>query len=279
MELGACVQYANVSRQGKYTLLWIITAEYHNDTHAIVLGMSEEHDERAEYEQLIKELGDEKARRAYAAPYDRYRPAFLPRVLGGILIGAGNLLYGRGPSYQKFRAIEVVARVPYHSWAAACFTLLTLFYADEHHALRLSRVARFATFASDNETMHVVVVSALARAYARAGFVRHTLVPVVFGFFYFWLAYLLYLCSPRAALDLNYLFEDHAYRQYSLFLAREGEHLKTRPVESAYLACYGRHPRSQYEFFTEVRNDELVHRNRSVREASLHARRDTARSR
>ena len=232
-------------------------------------------DEHAEYEMLIESLNDDEARRAYGAPFDYYRPALLPRLLGGFLIGTGDLVYGRAPSYQKFRAIEVIARVPYHSWASAAFTLLTLFYADERRALRLSTIARFAEFASANETMHVVVVSNLAHAREHAGFLRRALIPVCFGFLYFWSTYLLYLVRPRWSLELNYLFEDHAFRQYSLFLAREGEVLKTRTVESEYLAAYGRHPRSQYEFFCLVRNDELVHRNRSVREIEMHCARGT----
>src|SRR3989344_1160982 len=127
------------------------------------LHMAEEHNEREEYEVLIESLNDEEARRAYAAPFDYYRVGLVPRLLGGLLVGTGNLFYGRAPSYQKFRAIEVIARVPYHSWSSAAFTLLTLYYADEMRALRLSKMARYATFAADNETMHVVVISNLAR--------------------------------------------------------------------------------------------------------------------
>lgn len=232
--------------------------------------------ERDDYEKLIESLNDDAALAAYRAPYDRYRAGIVPRALGAILIGMGNLIYGRAPSYQKFRAIEVIARVPYHSWASAAFTLLTLYYADEARAMRLTTISRFAQFAADNETMHVVVVSGLARAHEKAGFFRHTLVPVVFGFFYFWATYLLYMLSPRASLELNYLFENHAFAQYDEFLAKYGKELSRCTIESSYLAAYGRHPRSQFEFFRSVRNDELVHRNRSVREIAMHARRGRA---
>lgn len=109
------------------------------------------------------------------------------------------------------------------------------------------------------------------RRVGHAGIFRYSFLPVAGSFFYFWATYLLYLIRPAWSLELNYLFEDHAYRQYSLFLAREGGQLSTRPIDSAYLAAYGRHPRSEYEFFASVRNDELVHRNRSIREIELHA--------
>ncbi|MSU74879.1 hypothetical protein EXS57_03865 [Candidatus Kaiserbacteria bacterium] len=226
--------------------------------------------ERAEYEQLIESLNDESSLLAYKKKYDDYRPSLLPRMLGGFLVWCGSTVYGKQPSYLKFRAVEVIARVPYHSWSSAIFTLLTLFYTDEEQALKLSTISRFTTFAADNETMHVVVISALARHHERAGIIRHILIPVCFAFFYFWFSYLLYLLNPRWSLEINYLFEEHAYMQYALFLEIHRKVLQERPIESAFLTAYGRNPRSEYEFFRSVRNDELVHRNRSIHEIALH---------
>jgi len=231
------------------------------------------HETHGDFEKLNVSLNNDAAREAYQRPYDHYRPSLLPRALGGFLVFCGNLVYGSEPSYQKFRAVEVIARVPYHSWASAAFTMLTLFYTDEERALRLSKIARFAQFASDNETMHVVVVSKLARAHEHAGFFRHTLIPMLFAFFYFWMSYWLYVCNPRYSLETNYLFEQHAYEQYSRFLKNCRDELARRPIESDFLAAYGRHPRSQYEFFESVRNDELVHRNRSIHEIEMNRER------
>ena len=227
-------------------------------------------DDHAEHEALVESLNDDAARAAYKAPYDDYRTSFLPRLLGNVLVWCGNLVYGTAPSYLKFRAVEVVARVPYHSWTSAAFTLLTVFYADEQRALALSKIARFTRLSADNETMHVVVVSALAKKQGRAGVIPYTIIPMFFAFFYFWLSYLLYLIHPRWSLETNYLFEQHAFEQYDLFLTQHAEELQQRPIESEFLDWYGRHPRSEYEFFRAVRNDELVHRNRSVHEIALH---------
>jgi ubiquinol oxidase len=226
--------------------------------------------EQSEHEKLIESLTDEACLATYSAEYAEYRPGFVPRLLGAIFVGAGNLVYGKRPSYLKFRAIEVIARVPYHSWTSALFTLLTVFYSDEKRALKLSTLSEFTSFAANNETMHVVVVSALAKKHQRAGFVRHSLIPVLFSFFYFWMSYVLYLVSPRTSLELNYIFENHAFMQYSEFIEKYKEKLCREPIESEFLAWYGRSPRSEYEFFRSVRNDELVHRNRSIHEISLH---------
>lgn len=228
---------------------------------------------RSDHEMLIESLCDDASLEAYKKPLDGYRPSLLPRLLGGMLVAFGNAVYGRAPSYLKFRAVEVVARVPYQSWASAAFTLLTMFYGDEKRALKLSTISQFARFAADNETMHVVVISMLAHVEQRAGMIRHTIVPMIFAFFYFWMSYFLYLFNPRWSLEMNYLFEAHAFDQYSRFLKENEAALRSKPIMSEFLNWYGRHPRSQYEFFRSVRNDELVHRNRSIHEIEMNRNR------
>lgn len=127
--------------------------------------------------------------------------------------------------------------------------------------------SNFARLSQENETMHVVVISKLARAEQKANFIIHTLIPMLFAFFYFWSSYLMYLIRPRWSLQLNYLFEDHAFRQYDRFLKENEQALKKKIVASNFLLWYGRDPLSQYEFFQGVRSDELIHRNRSIRAA------------
>lgn len=204
--------------------------------------------------------------KAANADSDHYQCAFVPRLLGGFLIWCGNVVYGRKPSYLKFRAVEVIARVPYHSWESAVYTLLTLFYMNEARALKYARVSKFARHAQDNETMHVVVISQLAKAEEKAGFLRHTLIPMVFAFLYFWASYWLYLLNPKYSFELNYLFEQHAYDQYGEFVAEREAKLKAKPCVSEFLTFYGRSCATQYDFFVSVRDDELIHRNHSIEE-------------
>lgn len=236
--------------------------------------MNEILEPKEEFEALNRELCDQTQRELYKEPYDGYEVSVIPKVLGGLLVFAGNTVYGKAPSYLKFRAVEVIARVPYHSWESAAYTLLTLFYTRESRALALSKISHFARLAQDNETMHVVVISKLAREEERVGFFRHTFIPLVFAFFYFWASYTLYLVRCKWSMELNYLFEQHAYDQYSEFLENYGDELKKKRVSSDFLLWYGRDPQNQYEFFESVRNDELIHRNRSVREIGMHRRKD-----
>lgn len=218
-------------------------------------------------EALNQQLNDPDQLAEYKRPYDDYKPAFLPKLLGKWLVILGNTFYGHEPSYLKFRAVEVIARVPYHSWASAAFTMLTATYTDEQKAMKLSNIAKYARIAQDNETMHVVVISHIARKEGeKAGYILHTLIPMLFAFFYFWWSYILYLLNPKWSYELNYMFENHAFEQYSRFLETQGEKLKGKSIESEFLTWYGRNPRNQYEFFRSIRNDEIIHRNTSIRE-------------
>ncbi len=218
------------------------------------------------HEALVKELNDPVLRAEYARAYDNYRPGFLARVLGCLLVGSGTLVYGKKPSYEKFKAIEVIARIPYQSWEVASYTLLTGLYSNEERAIELTKTSTFSREAQDNETMHVVVISQIVKRLKCEGFFRHVFIPLVFALFYFWTIYLLYMFSRRSALELNYLFENHAYNQYQQFLVENGERLRDTPVYSEFLVFYGRTARCEYELFESIRNDELIHRNRSIRE-------------
>jgi hypothetical protein len=225
------------------------------------------------HEALVRELNDPVLRAEYARTYDNYRPGIVARMFAFLLVGSGTLVYGKKPSYEKFKAIEVIARIPYQSWEVATYTLLTGLYANEERAIELTRTSRFSREAQDNETMHVVVISQIVKRLRCEGFFRHVFIPLLFALFYFWTIYLLYMISRRSALELNYLFENHAYHQYNEFLTLHGERLRDTCVQSDFLVFYGRHPRNEYELFESIRNDELIHRNRSIRELEAHLKR------
>lgn len=221
-------------------------------------------------EDLVAKLNDPAELELFKSKYDSYKPGVVPRALGTLLVFLGNLVYGKHPSYLKFRAVEVIARIPYHSWESAAFTFLTMFFTNEKKALALSNVTWFGRLASDNETMHVVVISQLSQKEAKANWFVDTFIPMSFAFFYFWAAYWLYIFSHKAAFELNYLFEQHAFDQYSEFLKKNEAELKSKKMDSDYLAWYGRKAETQYDFFLSVRNDEIIHRNASISHIEEH---------
>lgn len=220
----------------------------------------------SEHEALVRQLNDPALRSAYARPYDDYRVGPVAKVLGWLLVTSGTLVYGARPGYGKFKAIEVIARIPYQSWEVASYTLLTAFYGNEKRAIELTKTGAFSRMAQDNETMHVVVITQICKRLKCVGPIRHMLIPLIFAFFYFWTIYLLYMLHRKSALELNYLFENHAYHQYQQFLEENEGKLKEYVCDYEFLQLYGRHVRSEYELFELIRNDELVHRNRSIRE-------------
>ncbi|MEA2701938.1 MAG: ubiquinol oxidase [Candidatus Parcubacteria bacterium] len=227
-------------------------------------------DEHVEHEELNRKLFDPALRAEYAAAYDGYRPMWIARALGSFFVNSGNLLYGRKPSYQKFKALEVIARIPYQSWEVASYTMLTGFYSNEKKAIELAKTSAFSRMAQDNETLHVVLMSQIVQRLKCESFIRHTLIPLIFAFFYFWALYILYVFSRRASLELNFMFENHAFEQYDEFLRDHEARLKVTPFASDFLDFYGRQVRSEYELFESIRNDELIHRNRSIRELQAH---------
>ena len=221
--------------------------------------------EHEEHEALVKYLNDETCLREYKESCDNHPVSLIPKLLGGLLVSAGNLFYGNKPSYLKFRAVEVIARVPYHSWAAVAHTLLTAFYQNEQKALDLCGDNNFARLSQENETMHVVVISYLVKKEGiKDNVILHTVIPMLFAFFYYWMSYIMYMIRPKWSLELNYLFENHAFEQYDQFIDENEEMLKDRSIESEFLSWYGREHLTQYDFFKAVRNDELIHRNKSI---------------
>lgn len=222
---------------------------------------------KAEHEALLKTLEDAGQLEEYKKSYDSYQVGLIPKFLGTVLVACGNLVYGHAPSYGKFKAVEVIARIPYQSWEVASYTLLTLCYSNERKAIELSRVSQFSRISQDNETMHVVVLSQLARKYGQNGFFRYTLIPLLFSFSYAAASFILYLFSSKSALQLNYLFENHAFAQYSKFIELYGQELRGKPVLIDFLDFYGRQVKSEYELFVTIKNDELIHRNMSAHSA------------
>lgn len=214
-----------------------------------------------EHEELVTTLQNEETLLEYKQAYDNFSVGAVPRALGKILVKFGDIVYGTEPSYGKFKSLEVIARIPYQSWEVMSYMLLTMFYSNEKKAIELSRTSRFSRASQDNETMHVVVMSKLAKQYGEDSLVKHTLVPLLFSFFYFVASCLLYLFSPRAALELNYLFESHAFSQYTRFIEKSGDALKTKHACIDFIEFYGRHVKSEYELFMSIRSDEIIHRN------------------
>lgn len=223
----------------------------------------------ARHEELLHKLRDDNFRKEYEERCNEYKVGFVPKVLGSILVASGNLVYGKKPSYEKFKAVEVIARIPYQAWEWVSYAFLTAMYSDERRAIKLTHTSRFGRFAQDNETMHVVVMSQITKREGKQGIFRHYLIPLLFSSFYYIVSAILYTVHRKSALEVNYLFESHAYEQYGEFIETQGEEMKQKQVESEFLRFYGRECANEYELFCSIRDDELIHRNQSIERISV----------
>lgn len=217
---------------------------------------------KEDFEKRVRALQVNKNRKAAEAEADLSSIGIVPRIVAKMLFFVFGVLYGHKPSALKFKAIEVLARVPYQSWETLVFVVLTVFFSNEQLAIRLGKIGRFAAIAQENETMHVVVISHLARP--DSDLIRGVLIPAISAFFYYWFCLIFGALSKTWALGLNVLFEDHAYHQYQAYIDAHSVELSDRHCSCDYLAFYGREPKDLKEFFELVRNDELIHRNVSA---------------
>ncbi|MEK7066925.1 MAG: alternative oxidase [Patescibacteria group bacterium] len=194
------------------------------------------------------------------------KPRISPFVLfiGRALFVFMDFMYGKKPSLGKFRVLEVVARIPYQSWEAVHYFLTTHLYANERRATNLFNDSKFARSAQDNETMHVVVITQMCKSEKTGtGILRFYLIPLLIAYLYNVFCLLFYFFTPRKAYELNYIFEDHAREQYTIFI-ENNEQFREKPLQSKFLEVYGRANANYYDFFTGVRDDEIKHRDRSL---------------
>ncbi|MDA0208547.1 MAG: hypothetical protein O3B64_04080 [bacterium] len=217
---------------------------------------------KEDFERRVRALQTKKNRKMAEAEVDLSSIGIIPRMIAHVLFVLFRIFYGKQPSPLKFKAIEVLARIPYQSWESLVFVVLTVFFSNEQLAIRLGKLGRFASIAQENETMHVVVISHLARK--QSDLIRGVAIPAVSAFFYYWFCIVFALVSKKWALELNVLFENHAYYQYDTYLSAHAQNLKANTCSCDYLTFYGRNPKDLHEFFELVRNDELIHRNMSA---------------
>lgn len=219
-----------------------------------------------EHETLLAQLQDPQKLEAYKKHYDGLKTPWLPRFFAGLLFGSMDLVYGKKINLQKFRVIEVIARVPYQTWEFVNYLITTHFYMNEAKAIECALRADMGKYAQDNETMHVVVISQICKQERRGNWFMHTFLPIIVSYIYFLVSTILYLIDRKHSYQLNYLFEDHAYNAYQSFIDANKEKLVQKPVYSDFLQYYGRSCANQLELFESIKNDEIIHRNESALE-------------
>jgi ubiquinol oxidase len=188
----------------------------------------------------------------FATPRRRY--AVAARVL---FIGL-DVFYGRARTLEKFRVLELIARVPYQAWEQAAYVATTHVHERGDLARRIYARVLQARAQQDNEQWHLFVLDELiALRGSELGRLRSVWLPQLIAFVYYQLSWLLYVLSPRWSYRLNADFEDHAEHEYAT-LVREHPEWETEKLSSPY-PDHGTFE-SLADLFRQISYDERVHK-------------------
>ncbi|MBV8246734.1 MAG: hypothetical protein JOZ38_12480 [Candidatus Eremiobacteraeota bacterium] len=180
-----------------------------------------------------------------------------------LLFRGMDLLYGSRPSFQKFKVLEIVARVPYQAWEVIGYVAITHTSADQYFARRIFDRVRESRVQQDNEQWHLLILEELIeRKKLRVNFFLHIVVPQALAFAYYYLSWLLYAVRPDLSYLLNAELEDHAEHEYAQFVLDHPE-LESEPFHSAFEADYGSFG-SLADLFRQIGYDERTHKLESL---------------
>lgn len=167
-------------------------------------------------------------------------------------------VYGEERSLEKFRVLELVARVPYQAWENVAYVAVTHTANQRGFARRVFDRVRIARWEQDNEQWHLLILEELTAGSGRRGFVRSRVIPQLLAFFYYQLSWFLYALRPARSYRLNADFEDHAEHEYALLVQEhpEWEHL---PYDGEFTADFGDFD-SLADLFRQISFDERLHK-------------------
>ncbi|MGH9041593.1 MAG: alternative oxidase [Acidimicrobiia bacterium] len=169
-----------------------------------------------------------------------------------------DALYGEPRTLQKFRVLELVARVPYQAWENVAYVAMTHTASQHGFARRVFNRVRAARWEQDNEQWHLLILEELLDEEPRSPFIRHRIVPQILAFAYYQLSWFLYVIRPAWSYRLNADFEDHAEHEYAL-LVQEHEDWEHVAYEGSFADDYGAYD-SLADLFRQIGYDERLHK-------------------
>ncbi|MGY6501835.1 MAG: alternative oxidase [Acidimicrobiales bacterium] len=202
--------------------------------------------ERLDHEQLVAEQAA-----TLASPRRSY--SLSARALFAIM----DTLYGRERTLEKFRVLELVARVPYQAWENVAYVAVTHTARQRGFARRVFDRVRTARWEQDNEQWHLLIMEELTSG-ERRGFVRSRVVPQVLAFAYYQLSWAMYVVRPKWSYRLNADFEDHAEHEYAL-LVEEHPEWESVPYEGEFTEDFGAFD-SLADLIRQIGYDERLHK-------------------
>jgi ubiquinol oxidase len=203
--------------------------------------------ERLDHERLVAEQ-----QASLASPRRRYS------LSARLLFWMMDALYGQPRTLQKFRVLELVARVPYQAWENVAYVAVTHTASQPGFARRVFKRVRTSRWEQDNEQWHLLILEELTADGPRLPWLRHRLIPQILAFSYYQLSWLMYAVQPARSYRLNADFEDHAEHEYAL-LVREQPEWEELPYEGSFTDDYGAYD-SLSDLFRQIGYDERLHK-------------------
>jgi len=186
----------------------------------------------------------------------RRKYSFSSRALFTVM----DLVYGPERSLEKFRVLEVVARVPYQAWEHVAYIAMTHTSKKPDFARRIYDRARAARVEQDNEQWHLLILEELTRG-TRRSWLKGRIIPQILALTYYQLSWILFVLRPKWSYRLNADFEDHAAHEYAL-LVEEHPEWEHEEFESRFEADFGMYD-NLADVFRQICHDEVLHREES----------------
>jgi ubiquinol oxidase len=177
------------------------------------------------------------------------------------LFAVMDKLYGAPRTLEKFRVLELVARVPYQAWENVAYVAVTHTARQHGFARRVFDRVRTARWEQDNEQWHLLILEELSQDEPRSGFVRSRVIPQVLAFAYYQLSWFMFVIRPAWSYRLNADFEDHAEHEYAI-LVDEHPEWDGLPYDSEFASDFGEYD-SLADLFRQIGYDERLHKQES----------------
>jgi ubiquinol oxidase len=178
-----------------------------------------------------------------------------------VLFVTMDTVYGRTRTLEKFRVLELVARVPYQAWENVGYVAMTHTARRPGFARRVFDQVRVNRWEQDNEQWHLLVIEELTATSTRLGWVRRQAIPQVLAAVYYQISWLLYVLNPSWSYRLNADFEDHAEHEYAKLVEEHPEWESTAFV-SEFEDDFGSYA-SLADLFRQIGYDERLHKEQS----------------
>jgi hypothetical protein len=184
----------------------------------------------------------------------RRKPGLSAKALFVIM----DVVYGRPRTLEKFRVLELVARVPYQAWEHVAYVAVTHTAREPGFARRVFDRVRASRWEQDNEQWHLLILEELTRDAPRGPWLKSRVVPQILAFAYYQLSWIMYALRPAWSYRLNADFEDHAEHEYARLVEEHPEWEHER-YDGSFADDFGTYE-SLADLFRQIGYDERLHK-------------------